>query len=93
VIGTADGTVSFVGPNGDYGLTVQVDHGDGLTTVFCHLDSALVRVGDPVRRGTSVGTVGNTGRTTGPHLHYEVWLAGRPVDPSRYILTLTAIVD
>lgn len=93
VLATADGTVSFVGFNGDFGLTVQIDHGGGIETSYCHLSSATVRPGQAVRRGAKIGGVGNSGRSTGSHLHYEVWNAGRPSDPTRYILTPQAIVD
>jgi murein DD-endopeptidase MepM/ murein hydrolase activator NlpD len=86
VVSTADGTVIKAGPNGAYGNTVQVDHGHGLSTLYAHLSRVNVRVGDKVRRGDLVGAVGNTGRSTGPHLHYEVKLNGIPQDPSRFIL-------
>ncbi len=86
VVTTADGIVNMAGPNGPYGNTVQVDHGHGLTTLYGHLSRVNVRVGDKVRRGDLIGAVGNTGRSTGPHLHYEVRLNGIPQDPSRFIL-------
>jgi len=86
VTATADGTVVVAGPFGAFGNTVQIDHGHGLTTVFAHMSRVDVRVGDEVRRGDRVGAVGNTGRSTGPHLHYEVRLNGIPQDPSRFIL-------
>ncbi|MFB3908052.1 MAG: M23 family metallopeptidase [Candidatus Eisenbacteria bacterium] len=93
VLATADGDVVFVGYNGDYGLSVQIDHGEGITTSYCHLSSACVKPGDPVRRGKSIGAVGTSGRSTGSHLHYEVWRDGRPVDPEKFILSLAVIVD
>lgn len=93
VLATADGTVSFVGFNGDFGLTVQIAHGGDLETSYCHLASAAVRPGQAVKRGARIGGVGNSGRSTGPHLHYEVWKSGRPVNPSGYILTPQIIVD
>jgi murein DD-endopeptidase MepM/ murein hydrolase activator NlpD len=86
VAATADGTVVVAGPFGAFGNTVQIDHGHGLTTVFAHMARVDVRVGDEVRRGDRIGAVGNTGRSTGPHLHYEVRLNGIPQDPSRFIL-------
>jgi len=86
VTATADGTVVIAGPFGAFGNTVQIDHGHGLTTVFAHMARVDVRVGDRVKRGDRVGAVGNTGRSTGPHLHYEVRLNGIPQDPSRFIL-------
>lgn len=93
VVSPADGEIIYRGMNGDYGLSLQLDHGDGVTTSYCHLDTALPQQGDRVRRGERIGTIGSSGRSTGPHLHYEVWIDGKPMDPSRYILTLTAIVD
>jgi murein DD-endopeptidase MepM/ murein hydrolase activator NlpD len=93
VVTTANGTVRFVGYNGDYGLTVRVDHGDGISTVYCHLSSSSVREGQKVSRGDRIGGVGVSGRSTGPHLHYEVHTREQPVDPRRFILTLTEIVD
>ncbi len=93
VLATADGTVSYVGHNGDFGLSVHIDHGIGIETSYCHLSSAGVRSGQTVRRGEQVGEVGSSGRSTGSHLHYEVWESGRPADPSTYILTPLVIVD
>ncbi len=86
VSATADGVVIVAGSFGAFGNTVQIDHGHGLTTVYGHLNRVDVRPGDEVRRGDRVGGVGNTGRSTGPHLHYEVRLNGIPQDPSRFIL-------
>lgn len=86
VVATADGTVTKAGPYGAYGNTVMVDHGHGLVSLFGHLSRVNVKAGDQVRRGDLVGAVGNTGRSTGPHLHYEVRLNGIPQDPSRFIL-------
>jgi hypothetical protein len=93
VVTTANGAVRFVGYNGDYGLTVRVDHGDGISTVYCHLASASVREGVDVSRGDRIGAVGVSGRSTGPHLHYEVLSHEQPVDPRRFILTLAEIVE
>jgi murein DD-endopeptidase MepM/ murein hydrolase activator NlpD len=93
VLAPADGSVSFVGYNGDFGLSIHLDHGSGIETAYCHLSSASVRSGGKVRRGDRIGAVGTSGRSTGSHLHYEVWLAGRPVDPETYVLTPRAIVD
>lgn len=86
VTAPADGTVVKARSKGAYGLTVQLDHGHGLTTLFGHMSRIHVEEGQTVRRGDLLGAVGNTGRSTGPHLHYEVRLNGIPVDPSRYIL-------
>jgi len=83
---TAPGRVLLVGyeENG-YGLYVVIEHGAGLSTLYAHLEMAFVRKGDQVMRGQVIGRVGSSGRSTGPHLHYEVRLAGRPVDPGPYM--------
>ncbi|MFN8057533.1 MAG: peptidoglycan DD-metalloendopeptidase family protein [Vicinamibacterales bacterium] len=81
VYSTADGRVSFVGPSGEYGNLVIVDHDFGLETRYAHLSGFAAKQGDEVKRGTVVGYVGNTGRTTSTHLHYEVWVNGRPINP------------
>ena len=77
----ADGTVLAIGQSGGYGLLMTIDHGYGLVTRYGHLDSALVEAGQTVHRGQSVARSGNSGRTTGPHLHYEVLLGGVPANP------------
>jgi murein DD-endopeptidase MepM/ murein hydrolase activator NlpD len=82
----AEGVVTFAGPNGTYGNTVKVFHGYGISTLYAHMDDVMVRVGQRVGRGESIGTVGNTGRSTSTHLHYEVQVHGVRVDPRRYIL-------
>lgn len=82
----ARGAVAFSGPDGAYGICITIDHGNGLVTRYAHLSKTLVKVGEYVQRGEVIGAVGNTGRSTGPHLHYEVILKGTPVDPMRYIL-------
>lgn len=83
---TADGRVAWVGLEpGGYGLYLVVEHEEGLATLYAHLERVEVRPGQAVRRGDVVGRVGNSGLSTGPHLHYEVRLWGRPVDPAPYI--------
>jgi len=82
----ARGAVTFAAWDGAYGITITLDHGNGITTRYAHLNKALVKVGDYVQRGDVIGELGNTGRSTGPHLHYEVLLNGTPVNPMRYIL-------
>jgi murein DD-endopeptidase MepM/ murein hydrolase activator NlpD len=82
----ARGAVTFAGPDGAYGISITLDHGNGIVTRYAHLNRPLVKVGDYVQRGDVIGELGNTGRSTGPHLHYEVILNGTPVDPMRYIL-------
>jgi murein DD-endopeptidase MepM/ murein hydrolase activator NlpD len=81
---TANGTVVFAGRLPDYGTTVQVQHADGLLTLYGHLSQALVRPGQSVTQGQIIALSGNTGISTGPHLHYEIRLNGTPVDPMRY---------
>jgi murein DD-endopeptidase MepM/ murein hydrolase activator NlpD len=88
----ADGVVIATGWVTGYGNTVEIDHGYGIVTRFAHASKILVRVGQRVRRGEDVALVGNTGLATGPHLHYEVHVNGKPVDPLRYVLP-DAIVD
>jgi len=82
----AKGKVSFSGRDGGYGLSLTVDHGTGIMTRYAHLHSIAVKNGQKVTRGQLIAYVGNTGRSTGPHLHYEVRLNGVPVNPMRYIL-------
>lgn len=86
VLAPARGVVSFVGVDGAYGLSLTINHGQGLVTHYAHLQKADVKEGQSVERGQPVACVGVSGRTTGPHLHYEVRLAGAPLDPMRYIL-------
>lgn len=82
----AKGKVTFSGRDGGYGLTMTVDHGTGITTRYAHLHSVAVKAGQKITRGQLLAYVGSTGRSTGPHLHYEVRLNGVPVNPMRYIL-------
>ncbi len=82
---TAPGTVTYAGSRGGYGNMVEIDHGYGMRTRYGHLSSILVRVGAKVAKGAPVGRLGSTGRSTGPHVHYEVWLADAVRDPSRFI--------
>lgn len=86
VVAPAAGTVSSVGRDGAYGNTVNIRHGSGIITKYAHLQRYVVKDGQAVRRGTIIGYVGSTGRSTGPHLHYEVLLNGVNVNPLRYIL-------
>jgi murein DD-endopeptidase MepM/ murein hydrolase activator NlpD len=77
----ASGTVVFAGPRGGYGHMVSVKHPDGRETRYAHLSAELVRVGEAVQAGQVLGRSGSTGRSTGPHLHFEVLVDGHPVDP------------
>lgn len=82
----ADGVVVASGRERGYGRVIRISHGMGYTTVYGHLHKILVKPGDVVHRGQTIGLVGNTGRSTGPHLHYEVHKDGRAVNPLYYIL-------
>jgi len=86
ILAPADGIVTFAGINGGLGRTLVLDHEHGMITRYAHLNKCLVKSGQRVKRGDKIGLVGNSGRSTGPHLHYEVHLNGIPVDPSDYIL-------
>jgi murein DD-endopeptidase MepM/ murein hydrolase activator NlpD len=86
VVAPADGIVTKAGPAGGFGNSVFISHGYGIITRYGHLSSLTVRVGQRVKRGDVVATVGNTGRSTGPHLHYELLVHQRNVDPIKYIL-------
>ncbi len=83
---TADGVVTFANAKAGYGQTVILDHGYGLQTWYAHTRKVLVKNGQKIRRGDNIALLGNTGRSTGPHLHYEVRVNGIPVDPLSYIL-------
>jgi murein DD-endopeptidase MepM/ murein hydrolase activator NlpD len=86
VYASGDGIVTFAGYKQGLGKTVVIDHGFGITTVYGHNSSLYVREGERVKRGSSISAVGRTGRSTGPHLHYQVVVDGMPVDPMRYII-------
>ncbi len=81
VIAPADGMVIFAGPDAGYGNIIVIDHKFGITTRYAHLQRIDVKVGQHVSRYDVIGYVGRSGRTTGPHLHYEVWQNGRPLNP------------
>jgi len=81
VIATAAGEVAWAGWRNGYGNLVVLDHGGGLQTRFGHLSRTYVHTGERVARGAILGLVGSTGRSTGPHLHYEVRVGGQPIDP------------
>jgi murein DD-endopeptidase MepM/ murein hydrolase activator NlpD len=82
---TAPGVVSFTGLRSGYGNTIEVDHGRGFKTRYAHLASIGVHVGDQVGLGQRLGGMGSTGRSTGTHLHYEVWVNGRAQNPDRFV--------
>jgi murein DD-endopeptidase MepM/ murein hydrolase activator NlpD len=82
---TAPGVVTYSGPRGAYGQTVEVDHGYGMKTRYGHLSKILVKVGSNLERGAVVGKLGSTGRSTGPHVHYEIWFDDVVRNPSRFL--------
>ncbi len=85
VVATQDGTVQFANIRAGYGRLIVLDHGDGLTSWYGHLDEIRVKAGQKVKRGQLIGKVGNSGKTTGPHLHFEVRLNGKPQNPLLYL--------
>ncbi|HVK01766.1 MAG TPA: M23 family metallopeptidase [Gemmatimonadales bacterium] len=89
----AAGVVREAGWESGYGNTIVIDHGFGTVTKFAHASKILVREGQRVSRGQRIALVGNTGLATGPHLHYEVHVNGRPVDPLRYVLPENVVTD
>lgn len=86
ILAPSDGTVVFAGLENGYGNVLVVDHGYGIKTRYAHLASIKVKPGQRVQRGQSVAALGNTGRSTGPHLHYEVRVNGVPQNPRKFIL-------
>ncbi|MDR6101408.1 murein DD-endopeptidase MepM/ murein hydrolase activator NlpD [Agrobacterium larrymoorei] len=88
---TGAGTVSFAGYSGGYGNMVEVDHGKGVTTRYGHLSQILVRTGEKIELSDVIGKAGSTGRSTGPHVHYEVRLNDEAVDPMRFLVAGTEL--
>lgn len=86
IVAPAQGEVTMSGPDGAYGNSVEINHGSGIVTKYAHMQRCAVQQHQWVKRGEVIGYVGSSGRTTGPHLHYEVRLNGVPVNPMRYIL-------
>ena len=85
VLATASGKVIKAGRNGGYGKMIELDHGGGITTRYAHLSKIRVKVGQRIARGKRIGNIGSTGRSTGPHLHYEVRRKGRVLNPIHYV--------
>ena len=85
VISVAAGVVTWASERSGYGLMVEVNHGGGFSTRYAHNNENLVKVGDVVKKGQVVALMGSSGRSTGPHVHFEVYKNGRPVDPASYI--------
>jgi murein DD-endopeptidase MepM/ murein hydrolase activator NlpD len=85
IYSTGPGVVSFVGQRSGYGNVVEIDHGRGLKTRYAHLSGFAVHVGQRVAVGQRIAAMGSTGRSTGTHLHYEVWVNGRAQNPGRFL--------
>ncbi|MBB3835527.1 murein DD-endopeptidase MepM/ murein hydrolase activator NlpD [Xanthomonas arboricola] len=85
VMSVADGVVSYAGVRGGYGNVVEVDHGNGYVTRYAHNSRLVVKVGDLVRAGQQVARAGSSGRSTGAHVHFEVWADGRVVNPRKFL--------
>lgn len=86
VIATANGVVKEVEEHRFWGKRVSITHNKGIITYYAHLGSITVKQGQKVKKGTSIGTVGKTGLSTGPHVHYEIHFDGEPIDPAKYLL-------
>jgi murein DD-endopeptidase MepM/ murein hydrolase activator NlpD len=86
ILATANGIVAYAGKQGSMGKVLVIDHGHGMITRYAHLSEALKKQGEKVERGDIIAQMGNSGRSTGPHLHYEIHLNGVPVNPVTYIL-------
>ena len=85
IVSVGSGVVTWAGRRYGYGLLVEVNHGNGYATRYGHAKEVLVKVGDTIKRGQVVALMGSTGRSTGPHVHFEVWHNGKVVDPMEYI--------
>jgi len=85
VLATAQGTIIHAGTLGSFGQTIEIDHANGITTLFGHLAKIYVKVGQEVNRGDKIGLMGNSGMSTGPHVHYEVRVHDQAVNPKPYL--------
>jgi murein DD-endopeptidase MepM/ murein hydrolase activator NlpD len=86
VVATADGEVVASGPAGGYGNLIQIDHGNGIATLYGHNSQLAVNVGQQVKKGQVIAYAGSTGKSTGPHVHYEVRINNTPIDPMKYLV-------
>ncbi|MCZ8018907.1 M23 family metallopeptidase [Novosphingobium sp.] len=93
IYAAAAGTVSFVGSQQGYGNTVEIDHGNGLMTRYAHMSGFRARVGQQVEAGQVIGLIGNTGRSTGPHLHFEVRINDRAVNPRPFLKAASNVLQ
>ena len=85
IFSSMDGTVAFANRKGNYGLMIEIDHGNGVSTRYGHCSAIMVRPGEYVYKGELIGEVGNTGFSTGPHLHYEIRIDGVPINPEDFL--------
>ena len=85
IVAAGPGVVTYAGPRSGYGRLVEIDHGFGFKTRYGHLNSVEVQTGDEIQLGDLVGRMGSTGRSTGPHLHYEVWFRGKTYNPVNFL--------
>ena len=85
ILAVADGVVQFSGTRSGYGKTIEIDHGNGYMTRYAHNSSNVVAEGERVKAGQVIGKIGSTGRSTGSHVHFEVWLNGKVVNPRQYL--------
>ncbi len=85
ILASGSGVVTYSGYNGSYGKTIVISHGYGYKTVYAHNNKNLVSVGDSVSKGQQIGEVGNTGKSTGPHVHFEIHYEGKQIDPAKII--------
>ena len=93
VLATGSGTVTIAGWTGGYGKMVEIDHGNGFATRYGHMSEIDVKVGEQVKLGETLGKAGTTGRSTGPHLHYETRIDGEPVDPTKFLNAGSKLAD
>lgn len=93
IVAPAAGRVIAAGRESGYGLSLEIDHGNGIVTRYAHASRLVVTVGQRVTRGQVIAAVGNTGLTTGPHLHYEIHVRGKPVDPLTFVMPAGKITD
>jgi len=89
ILAATGGTVTFAGEMGGYGLVIFIDNGEGVVTVYAHCDTLLVITGQTVEAGDVIATVGSTGNSTGPHLHFEIIRNGRHLNPVFFTLSNT----
>jgi len=91
IVAAAGGVVIFAGFHPQYGYMIDIDHGNDLLTRYAHTSKIVVREGDLVQRGKKIGEVGTTGRSTGPHLHFEVRFRGAAQNPAKFLVTSTSV--